>query len=276
MSFGTAFRLRLPLLAVAAVALLGTGTAAAATSVARDESSNWAGYVVTGAVFGSVSGTWVQPEIDCSSVGTSSSAFWVGLGGNAETSGSLEQAGTTADCEADGTATYWAWYELVPAAAVKLPLRVLPGDTITASVSVGGTKVTMTVVNATRKTSVARTRTMAAPDTSSAEWVAEAPSLCTTYGRCRTVALADFGKVRFTGATATGDGHTGTISDRAWTATAIQLVADLHGPSFGRYAAEYATAADAVPTALSSHGRAFSIRWQGSANTGAPPLPGWS
>jgi hypothetical protein len=57
----------------------------------------------------------VQPEIDCTSTGTSASAFWVGLGGNGEGSNALEQAGTGAECNADGTARYYAWYELVPA-----------------------------------------------------------------------------------------------------------------------------------------------------------------
>ncbi len=241
----------------------------------RDVSSNWAGYAVTGGSFTSVSGTWVQPAADCTSTGASSSAFWVGLGGNTTSSGSLEQAGTSAECNAAGTASYWAWYELVPAASVKVALKVLPGDTISTTVTVDGTKVTMTVTNVTRRTSVTKVKTMAAPDTSSAEWVAEAPSLCTTDGACRTVTLADFGSVRFTSATATADGHTGTISDHAWTATAIELVSDLRGPSFGRYAADYTTTASATPTALSARGGTFSVRWQGSAATETLPAPSW-
>jgi Peptidase A4 family len=272
MAFGTGIRFRLAVLAAAAVALLAAGAAGAATVVTRDVSSNWAGYVVTGASFTSASGTWVQPALDCTSTGTGSSAFWIGLGGNSTTSASLEQAGTTADCNADGSARYWAWYELVPASAVKLSLKVLPGDTISATVSVTGSNVTMTVKNLTRKTAVTRTKTMASPDTSSAEWVTEAPSLCSTYGRCRTVTLADFGKVKFTNATATAGGHTGTISN--WAATAIELVSDFRGRAFGRFAAEYTTTANAVPTALSAHGKTFAIRWQ--ANTAAAmPLPGW-
>jgi hypothetical protein len=263
---------RIAIVASATAALVAAG---AASAVTRDVSSNWAGYVVTGSSFTSVSGSWVQPAADCSTTGTGTSAFWVGLGGNSTSSGSLEQAGTTVECAVDGTATYWAWYELVPAAAVKLALRVEPGDTISATVSVSGAKVTMTVTNATRGTSVTKTKTMAAPDTSSAEWVAEAPSLCTTSGACRTVTLADFGTVRFTNATTTGNGHTGSISDHAWTATAIELVADQRGPGFGRYAAEYTTAANAVPTSLSSRGRTFSVKWQATNAAEAPPPPSW-
>jgi hypothetical protein len=272
-------RLRLAVLPAVAAALVLAGAAAAATSVARDVSSNWAGYVVTGAGFSSVTGTWVQPAIDCTSTGASASAFWVGLGGNGSGSNALEQAGTSAECAADGTAAYSAWYELVPAPSITLPLAIEPGDTITATVTVAGTKVTMTVQNATSGRSVTRIRRMAAPDTSSAEWIAEAPSLCSRNGFCRTVTLSDFGKVRFTNASATAAGHTGSISDRAWTATAIQLVADPgpRGSGYGRYEAYDATAS-AAPTALSSRGSAFAVRWQdtsGTATAAAPP-PGFS
>ena len=267
------FRIHLAALAAAATALLAAGSATAATAVSHDVSSNWAGYVVTGASFTSVTGTWVQPTADCSSTGTGASAFWVGLGGSTGVSGSLEQAGTSADCDAAGNATYRAWYELVPAPSVTVALKVLPGDTITTTVTVAGSRVTMQVRNVTRNTVVTKIKLMAAPDTTSAEWVAEAPSLCASNGACQTLSLADFGSVKFTNASATADGHTGSISDRAWTATAIDLVADNRGPSFGRYAAELSTTADAVTTALTSRGTAFRVKWQGSVATGAPPPP---
>jgi hypothetical protein len=102
---------------------LVSGTAAkAATAV----SSNWAGYAVAGATYKSVSGTWTQPAANCASAGASrtASAFWVGLGGNSESSNALEQTGTEADCSANGLASYAAWYELVPAASVKAPLEI--------------------------------------------------------------------------------------------------------------------------------------------------------
>src|SRR4051812_32057055 len=218
MTSRSSLRLRLALLLSVTVALVAAGTAAAATAVARDVSSNWAGYVVTGAEFSSGTGTWVQPAIDCTSTGTSASAFWVGLGGNGESSNALEQAGTSAECKADGTASYSAWYELVPAPSITVALAIEPGDTITSTVTVAGKKVTMQVADVTTGKSVTKIKRMAAPDTSSAEWVAEAPSLCADNGSCRTVTLSDFGKVKFTKASATADGHTGSISDQAWTA----------------------------------------------------------
>jgi len=257
-------------LAVAAFSLVA-GSAGAATV-----SSNWSGYAVTGSSFTAVSGTWKQPAASCTVGETSSAAFWVGLGGNSETSTRLEQAGTTAECTGNGTARYWAWYELVPEAAVKVTLTVRPGDSISASVRVNGNRVTMQMRNVTRKTSVTKVRRIAAPDTSSAEWIAEAPSLCTTPRACQTVSLTDFGVVRFTRATATGGGHTGTISDRAWTATAIELTsAGSMGQRFGPYV-PYSASGEAVPTALAARGSAFSVRWRESETVQTRPDPGWS
>ena len=129
---------------------------------------------------------------------------------------------------------------------------VRPGDTITATVTVAGTKVTMQVTNAATGRSVTKVKRMAAPDVSSAEWVAEAPSLC-SGGYCRTVTLSDFGKVRFTNARATSlDGHTGSISDRTWTATSIQLAADSRGRDYGYRYDAYDATPSATPTALSA------------------------
>jgi hypothetical protein len=115
---------------------------------------------------------------------------------------------------------------------------------------------------------------MAAPDTTSAEWVAEAPSLCSGGGFCRTVTLSDFGKVRFTKASATSaDGHTGSISDPAWAATSIQLVPETAGPGFGRYAGGYAGDPSATPTVLTARGSTFTVKWQGATETATAPSP---
>ena len=54
-------------------------------------------------------------------------AIWVGLGGYTVGSNALEQTGTAADCNGAGKATYYAWYELVPASSVTLKLKIFPG-----------------------------------------------------------------------------------------------------------------------------------------------------
>ncbi len=258
-------------LAVAVAAAAGTAPAWG-RAAATETSSNWSGYVVAAArSFDAVSATWVVPRATCTAGATGSAATWVGLGGNAEGSDSLEQIGSELDCSASGEASYALWYELVPAASVPIRLAVAPGDSISASVRVSGTKVRLRLANLTRGTRFAKTLTMAAPDVSSAEWIVEAPSLCDSAGRCRTVPLASFGKVAFTHATATAGGHAGTISDAAWAVTALELVSGAGqgygppgygGPGFDAAAAT--SGAGAVPGALTARGRAFTVVWRQS------------
>jgi hypothetical protein len=210
----------------AAAAAFGTAEAAAAAS----PSSNWAGYAVSSVdptapvTYSAVSGQWVQPSATCTSGKPGYSAFWVGLGGYSDTSQGLEQIGTESDCSAAGRASYTVWYELVPAASVPVKLKVFPGNSVYASVTVSGHSVTVQLRNLTRNTVFTKRLVMPTePDVSSAEWIAEAPSACSTGGRCRTLPLADFGTVAFSEAKALASGHGGAIVDEAWTATAIEL-----------------------------------------------------
>ena len=121
-------------------------------------SSNWAGYGLTATPGGSVTafsnvfGTWVQPAVTCTPSGGVYSAFWVGLGGLTETSTALEQTGTDANCSSSGTASYSAWYEIIPAPPVRLKLAVSPGDTISAAVTITGKTVAMRLRNLTLHT----------------------------------------------------------------------------------------------------------------------------
>ena len=255
---------------------------ASAASIPSDVTANWGGYVVTPPVdaltgvsgtFSTVSGTWVQPTARCgsASAGTpTASAFWIGLGGNSQTSSALEQIGTEVDCSSAGRPHYLAWYELVPALSKPIKLVVSPGDRISASVIVSGTQVTVAMSNVTRGTSFSRVLHMAAPDTTSAEWIAEAPSACTTSTTdCRQAPLTNFGTVHFTGSSLTdGNGHTGPISDPAWSATALTLQSDIAGPTLGRYRSPV-TPDLATPSALSGTGAGFTVKW--STDTSAGP-----
>src|SRR6266702_8594758 len=182
--------------------------AATASGAGFDISSNWSGYAVTGlgstantAVtsmnFTDVTGTWTQPAATCTGGLSTSAAIWVGLGGYTVGSNLLEQTGTSAVCNGAGKATYYAWYELVPAASVTLKLKIFPGDKITSTVLINGTDVVVQVKNRTRHTFFSKHLQMATPDLSSAEWIAEAPSECTDTGFCRTVPLTNFGSVTF-------------------------------------------------------------------------------
>ena len=272
-----------PLLAVAgataalsaAAIALGGGSASAATSAVRtgSVSGNWAGYVAQGNNFSSVRGSWVQPSATCSSPGTYS-AFWVGLGGDGSQSSALEQTGTQANCTADGSTDYYAWYELVPAAPVKLDLAIKPGDHISATVSVGGSNVTVSLSDQTTGQSTAKTLQMDNPDVSSAEWIAEAPSACDGSGSCQPLPLSDFGTVQFTSATATANGHTGTISDPNWSSQRVALGSS--GISDVSYGSD-SGASSADPTSLSSDGSSFSVAYQGAtgASSGVPSGDGY-
>lgn len=258
-------------LATAAVTLAAATAGFASAATATAVSSNWAGYAISGTTFSSVSGSWTQPAADCSSStgGSTAAAFWVGLGGDSQASTALEQTGTEAECAADGTASYTAWYELVPAAAVTVPLKVTPGDRISASVRVAGTRVTMRLRNVTTGKVYAKVLHLAGADTSSAEWVAEAPSAVTPLGS-HILSLTDFGAIRFTSATATStSGHTGSVSDPAWTATRIHLASQTGGGP-GRPYGPFAPAGggtEAVTGALSSTGAAFSVTWRRTTDT---------
>jgi hypothetical protein len=265
-----------------ALVLLLAGLAAMPAAAAGAQqpavSSNWAGYAIaasdlsvvpdptatpsTPAAFTDVTGGWVEPKAHCQAASPSSgAAFWVGLGGADTSSTALEQVGTEVDCAPDGSQRHSAWWEILPSPAVPIRLRVAPGDRMSAAVLVRGTLVTLQITNLTRHRRFTKNVTMAAPDLSSAEWIAESPAVCSTLGSCRGTRLADFGTVTFTRAAATGDGHMGTIADPAWTATRIELV-----PGAGGGSQAEAGTAGAVPTALSPSGRGFGVAWQASVS----------
>jgi hypothetical protein len=246
-------------LTVAVAALVVAGGAQAA-----EVSANWGGYAISGTnpltglptSFTTVSASWVAPKVVCTPRSTSYSSFWVGLGGFSEDSRVLEQIGTESSCIGAGATDYGMWYELAPAPMVHPKLKIFVGNRVSASVTVVGTNVTLRLDNLTRHTFFQKTVVVPAPDLSSAEWIAEAPTACNADGQCGVLPLANFRSVSFTQAVATGDGHTGPISDTAWLATPIWLVAK---PARG-----------AVPGALSPDGTSFSIAWQPAVT---PPSP---
>jgi hypothetical protein len=242
-------------------------------------SSNWSGYAATApvgttaAAFSDVTASWVQPKVTCIAGRSDSVAFWVGLGGDTATSQALEQLGTEANCNGSGAApTYNPWWEIVPAASVRIPLQLHAGDHVTAAVLVKGQTVTMSLKNLTRRTRFSKTQTLTQPlDVSSAEWIAEAPTGCSASGRCRALPLTQFGTVAFTDAAATADGHPGTISDPAWVAQPIELIADGSGGRFFGPGDLLGPGVGAVPGALATNGRSFTVAWQ--QNVEPPPAP---
>jgi hypothetical protein len=227
--------------------------------------------------FSSVSGTWTQPTATCNGASTYSAA-WVGLGGYGASE--LEQIGTDADCTSTAHASYTSWYELVPAGPVKLKLKVSPGDRLAASVTTRGHDVTLRLRNLTTGARFSTTRRVSKVAASSAEWIAEAPSMCMSARSCSALPLTDFGTVQFASATATAAGHTGPVGDRAWSALAIELQqspATVAGPL--RASARAVSAVTAVPSSATALDGSFSVIWQQRAlqvERPAPTLPGFT
>ena len=252
------------------VTAVAVGASPAVADSTSSVSANWSGYQVTPAYgsngFSDVSGSWVQPSANCNTGNAAYSAFWVGLGGGAQAQ-SLEQVGTQADCSSSGQASYYAWYELVPNAPVQLSMQIVPGDQIAAEVNVSGNSVTIKITDQTTGASFNRVLQMSNPDTSSAEWIAEAPSSCQNGvgSVCTPLPLADFGTAKFSNASATADGYTGTITDPSWSAQPVALDSSLGGQ--GGYAYDLAggstggSSAGAQPTSLSSDGSSFSVSY---------------
>jgi Peptidase A4 family len=199
---------------------------------ATTTSDNWSGYAANGGTYTSVTTTFTQPSVKCSS-GDQYSSFWVGLDGYS--SDSVEQTGTEADCDGR-TAEYSAWYELYPAYPVTYSNVVKPGDKITESVTFSGTSTyAMTITDTTENWTKTTTKSSSGDARSSAEVIAEAP-----YSG-GVLPLANFGSVSFSNSTVNGS----TLS--ASNPTGINMVADSNG------------AAEATISALS--GGSFGITW---------------
>src|SRR5947209_4898918 len=204
----------------ALVPLLGATSAWAHAS----KSTNWAGYAVhaKGRSFRQVVGVWREPTLRCRRGRQTFSSYWVGLGGFSRRSRALEQTGTEVDCTSGGHVRSFAWFELVPAASVKIRLRVPPGDLIQGAVTVVGRRVEISIRDLTRHTAFSKVVRAHVLDLSSAEWIVEAPSDCFSNGQCLTLPLANFGSMGFDSALVQStQGHVGSISDPRWRATRI-------------------------------------------------------
>lgn len=212
-------------------------------------SLNWAGYAAYGQTFSDVKGGWTQPGANCATTASpthghgkgghkapyTAASFWVGLDGF--DSSTVEQTGTDADCNGSA-ASYYAWYELYPAAPVTLDpsaYPVHPGDSISAEVDAATG--TLTITDATASWTYSTTQSFAGDALSSAEWIAEAPS----HGR--SLPLTDFGTVSFTGASADGSPISAFQNDQ------ITMV-------------EHNGTVRASTSSLTAGGSGFSVTWQ--------------
>jgi len=143
-------------------------------------SSNWSGYAKTGGPFTAATGKWTVPSVTATRKASYSSS-WVGIDGF--NNNNLIQTGTESDWY-QGSAHYYAWWEILPAAETVIPsITVHPGDVITASItqqSNGQFKITISDGSQSFNT----TQSYSGPLTS-VEWIQEAP---TVGGRIATLA----------------------------------------------------------------------------------------
>jgi Peptidase A4 family len=209
------------------------------------ESSNWSGYAddnTTGATYSSVSGSWTEPAVSCTSQ-ESLAAFWVGIDGY--NSDSVEQDGTLAECYG-GAAYYYTWWEMYPSNDVQVVGETLnPGDSITASVVQNGSSYTLDVTDATNSgDSFSTTQSCSDCANSSAEWIAEAPT-----GSSGVEPLSDFGSWTLNNATVSSGSTAGTIS--SFPDDEITMV-DSSGNT------------EAQPGSLNGSGNAFTVDWEAS------------
>ena len=152
-------------------------------------SSNWFGYnqgtlEQNGKMFNAITGDWTVPTATQHTAGQDeSSSDWIGIGGGCidagctTTDSTLIQTGTEQDVSS-GTASYSAWWELVPAPSVTISgMTVAPGDHMHASIAetVAGSNVwTITLQDVTRGESFTQTVPYSSTH-ATAEWIEETP-----------------------------------------------------------------------------------------------------
>ncbi len=182
---------------------------------AANQSNNWSGYnqgtlEQGGKLFTSISGQWVVPTATQHTAGQAeASASWIGIGGGCvdanctATDATLIQTGTEQDVATNGTTSYDAWFELIPAPELVVTnVAIHPGDTVKASITSTAASVwTITLTDVTDGQGF--TQTVPYTSTlSTAEWIEETPlQISTSPGL---TALPNLGTVNFDLATTNG------------------------------------------------------------------------
>jgi hypothetical protein len=282
-------------IAVAALAACALALAAGAAQAAdkppahlapMESIPNWSGYVATHqpgktVKYKQVTGTWTVPKATCiKKQGASSSAVWVGIGGYKTTN--QEEVGTNSNCSKKGKPVYFAWFELVPYLSYQtfpnINHKVFAGDTITGTVTILNYRfVRLEVQNQTQNWDFKRTINFSSQDTTTADWIMEAPATCVLY-TCQEASLANFGSITMRNISAIGNGHKGTLTEPKWKVIPIRLVpTKLTVPDIDPTATATdhngkqgvaSSPAGATPGKYSADGTSFAIKWIAVARKG--------
>ncbi|MGC8624959.1 MAG: G1 family glutamic endopeptidase, partial [Phycisphaerae bacterium] len=183
------------------------------------------------------------------------SAFWVGLDGF--NSSTVEQTGIEAQISGN-TATYYAWYEMYPAAETPISsITVRPGDNISASVNYDTStgNFTLAIDDLTSRGSYSKSVSGSGEARTSAEWIAEAPTIQNRNGTDSLTTLADFGSVAFSSASVSVANSGGTVTTGS--INAISSLASVDSIQMQTSGGKL----EAIPSRLGSGGSAFTVTY---------------
>jgi hypothetical protein len=138
-------------------------------------STNWSGYAMTPGPYTAVSGSFNVPALQADDPEKIVSE-WVGVDGFDNTS--LIQAGIEEGQDvAAGQTRAVAWWEILPAAPVPIPVAITTGDQVTVAISqLGSTSWRISLTDDTTGRSFVTDQPYVG-SAGSAEWIVEAPSL---------------------------------------------------------------------------------------------------
>jgi hypothetical protein len=188
------------------------------------QSTNWSGYAAAtslsspaGGSVSDVTGSWVVPTVTGGAT-NSYCADWLGIDGYLSTT--VEQLGTL-DELVNGSPSYFAWYEMYPAAVHTIPMAISPGDVMQAEVHwESGNTFTLSLTDATTGATFSTQQTLSTTALrTSAEWIHEAPSSGSSL-----LPLAQTTPVTFTSCMATINGTNGPLGSGSWQNTGINMV----------------------------------------------------
>ena len=210
-------------------------------------SLSWSGYVAASSFsipqpeVLAISASWNIPHVNASLTDAYSSA-WIGIGGQFDKS--LIQLGTEHDYDfTTGQATYNAWYELLPAYAVDMPINISEGDTVTASISLINSDTNQWNIQLTDITNGQGFNQNFLYNSTrlSGEWIVERPSINNQIST-----LCDFGSVSFSGCQIKVNSVTASIGN--FTYSKVQMI---------NQQATYLASA----SALSANGSSFTVSY---------------
>jgi hypothetical protein len=215
----------------------------AAPQIPTATSPNWSGYVLSGATYTGVSGTFNVPTIYSSPTNTST-AEWVGIDGNSASNPTILQLGVTEDYSVTtNTYSVQPWFELFPQPPSPVPLAVAPGNKVTVTVFQAGNGVwTVGMKNETTGQGVVANVSYSGP-AQSAEWIVEAPFDVATS---TIVPLGNFSAVTFSPLGISPQPAQGSLT-RVVMVQNGQIVATPSAPSANGFTVAYGSGTPAAP-----------------------------